>query len=70
MLNINLISNVIKMGLVIVYCTSIRVTCFVESITILGIDSESEKVALFDRRFVFYRRDRLQLKNPTGKGNT
>lgn len=37
------------MGLVIVYCTSIRVTCFVECITILGIDSESEKVALLDR---------------------
>jgi len=49
LLIINLISNVIKMGLVIVYCTSIRVTCFVESITILGIDSESEKVALLDR---------------------
>ncbi len=58
------------MGLVIVSCTSILVTCFVESITIIVIDSETEKVALLDRWFVFYRRDRLQLKYPTGKGNT
>jgi len=49
LLNINLISNIIKMGLVIVYCTLIRVTCFVESITIIGIDIEREKVALLDR---------------------